>query len=349
MPQRSPGKAGPPAYVNAERRDADEGSAEVRPLASVVVAVYNSRERIHFALDSLRSQDFKESYEVIVVDSGSDGCADYVAATYPEVRVVRSAQRLYPGAAWNTGVRAARGQYIALLADDCVARPDWLRLRVAKHQQGFEVVGGAVTNGTPFHPVGSADYYLEYSAQIPSARILAEQEIPHVISCERAVFECVGLYAEHFLAGSDTLFGARLRRAGVTVGFDADVRIAHQNLTRLGPYLRHQYEHGRSLARMFAEPAPGMWRPRLAPHEEPPLAAARRMFLVYPRRRWWASLTRIARGCPRWVPGYLLLTPLVWAGLYATALGQWTEWRAIRSAADRPTRPTPSQPTDPLA
>src|SRR6184192_3479033 len=104
-----------------ERRDAEEGSEKVRPLASVVVAAYNSRKRIHCALDSLRSQDFEQPYEVIVVDSGSDGCADYVAATYPEVRVVRSARRLYPGAAWNAGVRAARGRYVALLADDCVA------------------------------------------------------------------------------------------------------------------------------------------------------------------------------------------------------------------------------------
>jgi hypothetical protein len=332
--------------VKAQRRDAEEGSAEVRPVASVVVAAYNSRERIHFALDSLRSQDFKESYEVIVVDSGSDGCASYMAAAYPEVRVVRSAQRLYPGAAWNTGVRVARGRYIALLADDCVARPDWLRLRVAKHRQGFDVVGGAVTNGTPFHPLGSADYYLEYSAQIPSEKILEEQEIPHVISCDRAVFERVGFYPEHLLAGSDTLFGARFRSAGITVAYDAGAQIAHQNLKRLAPYLRHQYEHGRGLGRMFAEPATGMWRPRLAPHEEPPLAAARRMFLVYPRRRWWASFKRIARGCPRWVPGYLVLTPLILAGLYATAFGQWTEWRAIRTSAASKSLPARDQRWD---
>jgi glycosyltransferase involved in cell wall biosynthesis len=323
--------------ATAEREGSGDSRREASPLISVVVAAYNSRKRIHLALDSLRTQDIDGSYEVIVVDSGSDGCADFVAATHPEARLVRSAGRLYPGAAWNAGIRAARGRYIAFLADDCVARRDWLQRRVAKHRQGFDVVAGAVTNGTPFHPLGSADYYLEYSAQIPSQGILEEQAIPHVISCERTVFERVGLYAEHLLAGSDTLFGARLRHEGVTVGFDADVRIAHKNLTRLGPYLRHQYEHGRGLAQMFAEPAPGMWRPRLAPHEEPRRTAARRMFLVYPRRRWRASARRIARGRPSWLPGYLLLTPLVWAGLYAAALGQWTEWRAIRSAGSEAT------------
>jgi hypothetical protein len=86
---------------------------------------------------------------------------------------------------------------------------------------------------------------------------------------------------------------------------------------------------------VFADPSPEIWSPPLPPHEEPLLTAARRIFLVYPRRRWWGALTRIARGRPRSLPAYLLVTPLVWAGLYATAFGQWTEWHAIRAGSDR--------------
>ncbi|MBA2545256.1 MAG: glycosyltransferase family 2 protein, partial [Solirubrobacterales bacterium] len=134
-----------------------------RPAASVIVLAYNSRGRIDTALASLRAQRFDEPYDVIVVDSGSDDCADYVAAAYPEVSVLRSERRLWPGAARNHGLRAARGDWVAFLADDSAPRPDWLSRRAGFHRRGFELVGGAVVNGTPGHPVGTAGYYLEYS------------------------------------------------------------------------------------------------------------------------------------------------------------------------------------------
>jgi hypothetical protein len=76
------------------------------PVISVIVAAYNARARIHGALDSLREQDVEDPYEVIVVDSGDDDCAAHVSAAYPEVRLIHSERRLYPGAARNAGIRA---------------------------------------------------------------------------------------------------------------------------------------------------------------------------------------------------------------------------------------------------
>ncbi|MGZ8794350.1 MAG: glycosyltransferase family 2 protein, partial [Gaiellaceae bacterium] len=70
-----------------------------RPAVSVVVPAYEARTVIDEALRSLVAQDLEEPYEVIVVDSGTDEAADYVAAAYPDVRVVRSGRRLWPGQA----------------------------------------------------------------------------------------------------------------------------------------------------------------------------------------------------------------------------------------------------------
>ena len=303
------------------------------PVISVVVAAYNSRARIHRALDSLREQVVGEPYEVIVVDSGDDDCAAYVSAAYPEARLIRSERRLYPGAARNAGIRAARGRYVAFLPDDCVADRHWLRRRLAKHREGFAAVGGAITNGTPRSLVGSACYYREYSALIPSEPILAEQEVPHCLSLERTLFERLGLYPEDIRTGEDTVFGGRLLATGVEIGFDAGIRIAHRNPTRLRAFLRHQYEHGRGHAYRRTRPEPGLWRPSRAPRDEPRHVALRRMFVTYPARRWRKSLTRIARGQRGAIPGFVLVSPLIWAGLYATAAGQWVEWRSLRESA----------------
>jgi glycosyltransferase involved in cell wall biosynthesis len=299
------------------------------PVISVVVCAYNSRSRIDVALTSLREQDLAEPYEVIVVDSGHDGCAEYVRSAYPAVRIVRSERRLYPGPARNRGVEAARGEIVAFLPDDGVAQRDWLRRRVAKHREGFDTVGGAITNGTAGHPVGSAGYYLEYSALLPSERVLAAQSVPHCLSYRREVFERVGTFPEDTETGEDTLFNQRCVAAGVSVGFDPRIRLAHRNLTRLGPYLRHQYEHGRGLVQCVAQHR----LPSLTgPIEQPLATALYRIYISYPRRRWWLSVKRIAHGHARSLPPYLALTPLVWMGLEATALGAWREWRRVRHA-----------------
>jgi hypothetical protein len=293
------------------------------PAASVVICAYNSRDRIERALDSLRGQDLDEPFEVIVVDSGSDGCAEYLAAHHPDVHVVRFATRMRPGPARNAGVAAARGATVAFLPDDGVARPDWLRRRLAKHREGFDAVGGAIVNGTPGHPVGTAGYLLEYSALIPANRVLAEQRLPHCLSYDRKLFERLGPYPEDTETGEDTLFNRRLVETGVRVGFDERIQLAHVNLRGVVPYLRHQYEHGRGLLQCVRQY--GLETP-IGPIDQPAAVAAWRMFAVYPALRWTHALGRIRRGRPRWVPAFLALSPIIWAGLWATAAGSWREW-----------------------
>lgn len=294
------------------------------PAATIVICAYNSRKRIDTALESLRGQDLREPFEVIVVDSGGDGCDEHLARAHPDVRVIRSPTRLYPGPARNRGVAAARGGIVAFVPDDGIVGPDWLRLRLDKHREGYDAVGGAIVNGTPWHPIGTAGYLLEYSALIPADRVLAEQPIPHCLSYDRGLFERFGRYPEDTETGEDTLFNWRLVEAGVRVGFDARIRLAHRNLRAPLKYLRHQYEHGRGL--MQCVELHGLGSP-VGPADQPLVSAVWRMFGAYPLLRWSLSLSRLRRGRPAWLPGYLALSPLVWAGLWATAAGAWREWR----------------------
>ncbi|MDX6409985.1 MAG: hypothetical protein QOE13_3056 [Gaiellaceae bacterium] len=297
------------------------------PAISVVVPAYEARAVIDNSLASLLTQDLDEPYEVIVVDSGTDDCAAHVESHYPEVRLVRSADRLQVGAARNAGVDAAQGEYIAFLAADCVASPDWLRRRLAKHREGYAAVGGSVVNGTPWHPVGTAGYYLEYTAVLPSTRILAEQGTPHVLSYARTLFERLGPFPVSTGAGEDTIFNLRLAEARVAVGFDAGVRIAHRNPTRVSDYLKHQYDHGRSFARcaeLYALSSPSH------PVEQSLPRAAVRIFVGYPAGRWLRALSRVARGRPRSLLAFLALAPLVWLGAWAASLGLFAELQALR-------------------
>jgi glycosyltransferase involved in cell wall biosynthesis len=83
------------------------------PKISVVIPLYNKRDRIHRALKSVLDQDVTEM-ELIVVDDGStDGGCDVVrAVSDPRVRLVQQT---------NAGVSAARNRGVSEAVSDLVA------------------------------------------------------------------------------------------------------------------------------------------------------------------------------------------------------------------------------------
>ena len=89
------------------------------PFFSVVVPVYNVRQWVGRAIESILAQTF-EDFELIVIDDGStDDSAEVVAQyTDPRVKLIRQENR-GNGRARNRGIEASTGKWIAFLdADD---------------------------------------------------------------------------------------------------------------------------------------------------------------------------------------------------------------------------------------
>jgi glycosyltransferase involved in cell wall biosynthesis len=96
-------------------------------LLSVVIPAYNLEKFILPAIRSALSQEV-ESMEVIVIDDGStDSTAEVVTAIRDDrLRLIQQANRGLAGAR-NTGIRHARGKYIAFLDADDVWFPHKIR------------------------------------------------------------------------------------------------------------------------------------------------------------------------------------------------------------------------------
>jgi GT2 family glycosyltransferase len=91
----------------------------------VVVVNWNRKALLEACLSSLRRQA-GVPFEVIVVDNGSsDGSAEMAERDFG-CRVIRNSANRGFCAANNQGIRAARGDYIALLNNDAEAEPGWL-------------------------------------------------------------------------------------------------------------------------------------------------------------------------------------------------------------------------------
>jgi GT2 family glycosyltransferase len=77
-------------------------------------------------LNALRQQTFRD-FEIIVVDNAStDGSLELLARDYPEARVISLETNRGFAPAVNAGIRAARGEIVALLNNDTEADPRWL-------------------------------------------------------------------------------------------------------------------------------------------------------------------------------------------------------------------------------
>jgi len=84
---------------------------------SVIIPTLNRRELITRALDSVVSQTYP-IHEIIIVDNGStDNTIPMLSENYPFVKILKE-KRLGVSSARNTGIHAAKGDWLALLDSD---------------------------------------------------------------------------------------------------------------------------------------------------------------------------------------------------------------------------------------
>lgn len=95
---------------------------------SVVVLNFNGKQFLEDCLTSLQAQSYpRNDYEVLLVDNGSsDDSVAFVQSRWPNVRTVQLDHNLGFAGGINEGVKAAKGQYVALINNDAKAHPDWL-------------------------------------------------------------------------------------------------------------------------------------------------------------------------------------------------------------------------------
>lgn len=151
------------------------------PLVSVIMPAYNAGRYIQQSIDSVIAQTYSH-WEIIVVDDGSsDDTADIVkeiSLKESRVKYVHQ-QNAGPGKARNTGLRHAKGVYIAFLDSDDLWLPDKLRLQLEmiRDQKADLVYSNAyVFSGEP----GS-----ERTLPVEPGLFQGEKDFPHFLFTNR--------------------------------------------------------------------------------------------------------------------------------------------------------------------
>ncbi len=106
------------------------------PLVSVIIPTYNRAKLIGIPLNSVINQSYK-NIEIIVIDDGSVDNTEEVVKVIGDsrIRYIRLPTNSGGAVARNTGIEAARGEYVAFLDSDDAWVPNKIELQLASIQK----------------------------------------------------------------------------------------------------------------------------------------------------------------------------------------------------------------------
>lgn len=222
----------------------------IDPEISVIIVSYNSKKFICDCLKSLEKQITSRSYELLLIDSSTDGTNDLVSKTFPHVKVFHFSERKFPGDARNIGISIAKGKIIAFIDADCRAEGNWIEMIAKAHKTPHPVCGGAIANANPESYVGWAAYFTEFSHWMPGTPPKWLDDIPAAnLTYKREIFDKYGSYREGTYC-SDTDFHWRIGKERCRLRFEPFLLVAHHNIDKLRPFLSHEFYHGRDFGRV---------------------------------------------------------------------------------------------------
>ena len=154
----------PPPSPVAQKSD-EGGTHSSRPSISVIIPAYNAGKYLAEAIESALKQTVSPC-EIIVVDDGSTDNTNKIVQSYGgKIRYICQANA-GPAAARNTGVQAARCDWIAFLDADDIWFPDKIALQLAEIERF----------GVPVLICGGVSVFHDEQPHPPTCRSVAESE-----------------------------------------------------------------------------------------------------------------------------------------------------------------------------
>ncbi len=188
------------------------------PLVSVVVPAYNSGSYLAATIESVLAQEHRP-LELIVVDDGStDGTPETLARWGGAVTLIRQPRRGHP-AARNTGIRAARGEFLGFIDHDDLRTTGSLARQLERFHRNpeLDLVFGHIQN------FFSDELTVEERAQLKVPLVPLPGLLQGAMLARRASFDRVGPFAEDRTIGDFIDWYGRATMAGLRTDMLPDV------------------------------------------------------------------------------------------------------------------------------
>lgn len=180
-----------------------------RRLASVIMPVRNGERFLSQAIESVLGQSYRP-IEIILVDGRSTDGTAAIARSYAEVCYLQQSGGGV-GAAYNLGIEASSGEFLAFLSHDDLWPPDKLSVQIDY----------LMRHPHTLYTVAYAEFFLEPGCVVPPGfrREILERARPapimETLVARREVFQRVGMLDPRLSSAEDVDWFARAHDRGL--------------------------------------------------------------------------------------------------------------------------------------
>lgn len=218
-------------------------------MISVIVVSVLGSSCLDECLEALHAQQGEFDVEILVVMPRGNEAVQRVERKFPDVKVLTSPSRTGIPRFRALGLSHAVGETIAITEDCCVPDGNWFSEIVRAHERGYDVVGGAIENGSSDSLVNWAAFLCEYSGFMrPIPDDVVGGLAGNNASYRRSVFQLmddslIQNYWEYFLHRELTRLDVKMRSVPTMVVYKKkEHRFVH--------FMRQRFHFSRSFAGM---------------------------------------------------------------------------------------------------
>ena len=203
---------------------------------SIIIPVYNRPEEIHELLDSLTSLRYKEAFEILIIEDGSNLPAAEVVQKFEKQLPVKyiSKSNTGPGDSRNFGMAKASGNYFILLDSDCLVPPNYLSAVANSLAQNYvDCFGGPDGAHSSFSQVQKAINYAMTSfittGGIRGRKKAVNEFQPRSFNMglSKKAFDISGGFG-NIHPGEDPDLSLRLKKAGLGIKLIPEAMVFHK-------------------------------------------------------------------------------------------------------------------------
>lgn len=252
-------------------RSAAESSMDVTLSYASIIVVNYGKDWLVKCLPSIVATEYPRSrLEIIVVDNASDDDLASIRNIFPEVKLIPLTKNVGYAKAANIGVENSKGEYIALLNNDVIVAPDWLKRLVSVLERDENVAAVCPRKrslsmeqildgcGGAFNVLGQG--WDRGESEVDVGQFAESDEVTHpsgaIFLTRRKVIDEIGFFLnpDFFMLLEDVDFGLRCWKAGYKVVYTPDCVVRHARSPTLGGLNeRNIYYYTKNLSAMTFE------------------------------------------------------------------------------------------------
>jgi glycosyltransferase involved in cell wall biosynthesis len=249
-----------------------EETSSQAPLITVIIPTYNRAGLLGRAIRSVLKQSF-ERFELIVADDSSTDATEAVVSRFSDPRIVFIRRSTNGGnaAARNTGILAARGEYICFLDSDDEFLPGYFEAVTTVLEDSPEGVGFAWVGRYLVTPGSDGDEWI--TERPPPGKDVEDEYLSFLyrfrggtsrgLVVKRRCFEEIGLFDERLRAAVDTDLVLRLVQRYSYIEIETPYVCFHQHagerVSQNSSYKAHAYTLLIEKHRAALEANPDLW------------------------------------------------------------------------------------------